>query len=468
MDNKIIRKDSLLYFKYLLLLIPITIFLWTKISSIAIYFSDTNVYFYISYLILKGKILYKDIWFTNLPLFPYISALYLKLVNGNIYTYLFSGAIEAAIASLLIFYIVSQKTKNFIFSALSLLLFLFSTVTLSNSTGQAGIFTAVLFLLLAYITFEKKKYLSTGILLAACFLTKIYFLPVILAFFIVTLTTKNIKHFLLLFMGFLVTNLIILTPFIIVSGKEMWFDIIQYSLIKKGEFLRSIIIKDFISTDFILFIVSIIALLRVHKDIFFASAAFFFYLFFFFNKSIFYLYLCMIVPFMSIYAGYLLTVLQNKFKLPIMIVPAIICAYVIYTFIHYYNSYLGLDKIDKYNQIVSEVNNDKPSYLYGTSFITTALSYSTGIPLLHESVDTDDALFITGVLNSKELTKEAIARKSDVIVWGRQYSDGNYIKREILNVAIDKELLYSKCKLANTYPFRGSYINPLFLFKCRS
>ena len=51
--------------RYFPLFIITSIFLLLKLTNLGIRMSDTNIYFYTAYELLQGKILYKDIFFTN-------------------------------------------------------------------------------------------------------------------------------------------------------------------------------------------------------------------------------------------------------------------------------------------------------------------------------------------------------------------------------------------------------------------
>ena len=106
--NKFINRKSIL--KILILLIFFAIFLKIKLAYTAInFFTDTEIYFYTAYKLIHGQMLYKDIFFTNLPLFPYISAIYLFLTGGNIYGFYFTSSIEAVLVAVFIYKIVSYN-----------------------------------------------------------------------------------------------------------------------------------------------------------------------------------------------------------------------------------------------------------------------------------------------------------------------------------------------------------------------
>src|SRR5689334_17247630 len=139
--------------KYALFLIPSSLFFFIKIIDIGVRFSDTNIYFYTAYEVLQGKLLYKDIFFTNLPLFMYISALYHFISGGSIHFYYFTAVLESIITGFLIFLIVSRQTKDKLIATLSSAIYLFSYIVLATSDHQSGVFLASLFAVLSYFFF---------------------------------------------------------------------------------------------------------------------------------------------------------------------------------------------------------------------------------------------------------------------------------------------------------------------------
>src|SRR5690349_18321904 len=93
------------YAPYLILTLP---FFLLKITNLGIWLSDTNIYFYTGYQLLQGKSLYKDIFFTNFPLIPYVSALYFVLTRGNLPLFFFTATLEVLVAGFLIYVIVKE------------------------------------------------------------------------------------------------------------------------------------------------------------------------------------------------------------------------------------------------------------------------------------------------------------------------------------------------------------------------
>lgn len=177
----------------LILLTLAAIFLAIKLPHLSIRMSDSNIYFYNGYQILHGQLLYKDIFFTNFPIIPYISAVYFLLLNGNLKLYYVTPLIETLITASFIFYIVQSKTKQLLVSTVSAAVYLFSFIILSTSDHQTGVFLASLFSVASFLAFDRKRFCLAGILSALFILTKAYFIPLALTYTVYLLIKKKYK-----------------------------------------------------------------------------------------------------------------------------------------------------------------------------------------------------------------------------------------------------------------------------------
>ena len=157
------------------LLLP---FLIIKIVNNSIRLSDTNIYFNIAHQIVNGKLLYQDIFFSNFPVFAYLSSFYFLITGKNIELFYFTSSIEVTIITVLIYFITYRKTKDYIISILSSSLYIFSLMVLSTSDHQTGVFTAVLFAVLSYLFLQERKIVLSGIFIALSIFTKAYFFPI--------------------------------------------------------------------------------------------------------------------------------------------------------------------------------------------------------------------------------------------------------------------------------------------------
>ena len=252
---------------YIPLSLLVGLFIFLKLTSLGVRVSDTNVYFYTAYEMLQGKSLYKDIFFTNFPLFMYISSLYITLTGGNIYLYYFTAVIEVAVTATIIHLIVRDKTEKVLPSTLASSIYLFSYLILATSDHQTGVFLGSVFAVLSYYFYTKKKYFLTGGFVALMILTKAYFLPVALSyFFILPLSLRSFKKPLVQFLlGGAVIGSIILLPTLLTSFSEFYRDIVEYSLIRPQGISKTAIFTALLQREFLFVLLWGISIFLIKK-----------------------------------------------------------------------------------------------------------------------------------------------------------------------------------------------------------
>lgn len=447
-----------------LLLLGILFLSLIKLPHLSIRLSDTNVYFYTAYSLLNQQLLYKDIFFTNLPLFPYISSAYYLITLGNIKMFYATALLEAITITLLIYFIVYKKTKNHSISGISSLLYMFSSIVLITSDHQVGVFTASIFMILSYIYLEKKYFFISGILAGLALLTKAYFLPIILSFIIYLLFAKKVyKHLFLFLAGFASITTILLLPFLVFSPKEFITDLF-YSVSREGG-VKNEVLWSFIQHDFILFSVLIFNLFNFKKNNLFAVISLTTIVFLFFYQGLYYIYLHSIIPFLAISFYNLSNFLTAK-KQPIKtLLPIIILFSIIINIAYYTQHFSKLSEIKDINYIVELIKNENPKYLYGTTDITPALAYLSKAPLLNNIIDTNPKIFRHKFLDSQKLTQKAIETKTIVIIRASDEKLG--IANLPINEIFDKKILRRYCKPFSSIPiYTNGEAERINLLKC--
>lgn len=445
----------------------IGILIMLRLSNLSVRLSDTNIYFYTAYEILHGKLLYKDIFFTNLPLFPYISSLYLFLSNKNILFYYFTPTIEISIITLLIYYLTYKKTKEYVTALCAALLYLFSFMVLSTSEHQTGVFLASLFAVLSYFFWDKKKYILTGIFLGLTILTKAYFLPIILSFFTTELLTKHYKEFFKISGSFFISIFVVLLPFILFAQNQLYTDIIRYSLTRLAGVSKLDIAWFFTTKDILFFILLIFNLFNFRKNVFFGCISLFSILFFFFYTDTYYLYLNFLIPFLCLSLPFFIQFLDKQFHVQKFVFPTIMVLFLSMNVYAYMSSYRNLGKISDIQELLHTIQKQKPPSLYGVNDITPALAYLTDTPLLNGIVDTNESIFRKKFLNANELTKDAIKQKAIIVTHGASYPQAG-IDEKILNGIFNKQAVQKQCKQIVSVPvFTEGVVNRVNLFRCQ-
>lgn len=452
--------------KILILLSLIFLFLTLKIANNEVRLSDTNIYFNIAYQIFNGKLLYKDIFFLNFPIFPYVSFFYYIISGKNIEYFYLTSAIEVSIITTLIYAITFNKTKSFLISIASSFLYIFSFIVLSTSDHQTGVFTASLFAVLGFFFFQKEKMFLSGVLVALSFLTKAYFVPILISLYLYTIFKKNWKNLSKFTIGLTAAGLIILLPFLILTPKQFFYEIFNFSLTRPVALSKITILWFFITKDFLLFILFIFNILNIKKNQLFALLSIFSILFFVGFQDIFYLYLNFIIPFLCISLYEMYYFLREKFKLQKFVIPTIVFIFLIYNLFVYVYSYRDLGRIYNFGTIVDKINQEKPDYLYGSNDITPALLSITKIPALGNVSDAHEYYFTKKIYDKKTLTDKAVRSKTIIITQGADYPEYN-IKQEILDNIFVKETIYENCKNILSVPVKAEgNTNRINIFKC--
>ena len=449
------------------LLLPIGILTALRLSNLSIRLSDTNVYFYTAYEILNGKLLYKDIFFTNFPLFPYISSLYLFISNKEILFYYFTPTIEISGIALLIYYLVYKKTKEYKTPLFASLLYLLSFMVLSTSEHQTGVFQASLFSVLTYLFWDKKRYILMGIFLGLTILTKAYFLPIILAFFLTFFLQKQYKALFTMSLSFGITTFVLLVPFLLFTSYDIYKDIIKYSLTRLAGVSKIDIFWFFTTHDFLFFLLLIFNLFNFRKSIFFGCVSLFSILFFFFYADSYYLYFNFLIPFLCLSLPNFMQFLDKQLYVQKFVFPTIIVIFLLLNIYTYLTYYRNLGKISNLPSLLQEIKKQKPSALYGVNDITPALAYSTQTPLLNGIVDTNESIFRKHFLNADKLTKDAIQQKAMIITHGAYYPQVG-IDEKILDGIFNKKLIKQHCKMITSIPaFTEGVTNRVNLLLCK-
>src|SRR3989344_6067421 len=452
--------------KIILLVSVISSFLIIKAVSNGVRLSDTNIYFNIAYQIFQGKLLYKDVFFSNFPFFSYVSSLYYFLMGKNIEFFYFTSSIEVAIITVFIYLIAYRKTKNFIASITSSLLYIFSFMILSTSDHQTGVFMASLFAVLSYYFLQEKKLLLSGVFIAMSFLTKAYFLPIILSLYGFLIFKKDIRKLIKFSIGIASASAIVLLPFILYAQKEFFSDIFGFSLTRPAGLSKMNIMWFFIIRDFPLFLLLLFNIVNIKKNILFGLISISSIIFFFGYQDIYYLYLNFLTPFLCISFYEFYFFFTRKLNLQKMVIPSIIFFFAFYNLFIYLSSYRDLGKLHGIDRITKKILEEKPDFLYGANDITPLLLVLTGIPPLENVNDAHEYFFTRNVYNKEFLTNKAVKNKTIVIAHGANYPQYN-IKQDILDNIFVKETIYKSCKNILSVPVLSEgNTNRINLFKC--
>ena len=451
--------------KIIPLLILIIFFLIIKTANNGVRLSDTNTYYNMAYQIFQGQLPYRDFFFSDFPFFSYVFSFYYIIIGKSIEFFYFTSSLEVAAITIFIYLIVYKKTKDYIVSITSSLLYIFSFMVLSTSDHQTGIFTASLFAVLGFY-FLKERALLSGVLIATSFLTKAYFLPIALSFYGYLIVKKSKEKLIKFTIGFILASLLILLPFLLLAPKELLSDIFGFSLTRPTGLSKINIMWFFITKDFPLFILLIFNLLNIKRNIFFGLISIFSIIFFFSYQDIYYLYLNFLTPFLGISFYEFYYFLRKNLNIQKMVIPTVIFIFILFNLFTYFSSYKDLGKLQEISQIIKTITKEKPDYLYGINDITPALISITNIPALGNVNEAHEYFFTRGIYDKELLTNEAVESKTIIITHGADYPKDN-IKQDILDNIFVKETIYKSCKNILSVPvISEGDANRINFFKC--
>ncbi len=452
-----------------MLLFLILPFLLFKFLNAGVRLSDTNVYFYTVHLLLQGKLLYRDIFFTNLPLFPYLAAFYKLATGGNIVWFYATSAIEAAGVTFFLYKIALKKSKDNSAALIASISYLFSFLVLSTSDHQTGVFAASLFAVVSYWLYLEKRTVLSGVFLGAMLATKAYFSP-ILAAGVVALAIKRDKRVFPLLAAVTGTVLLIILPSLLFAREAFVNNLFGYSLSRPAGLDKLNILWFFVRHDPLLTIVFAFSIFNFRKNLFLALVCAFSAVFIALYKDVYYLYLNMLAPYLAIGVAELYVTLKTSFArsstldsfawlVVVLAATASIFAYL--------PKYSKVQKFEAYDEAVSIIKKEKPAVLYGAVDIAPALAYGANVPLLDGVVDTNATLFRRGVLNAKKLTSHALAADAMIVATGVYYP--RVAEDLLFDEVYDKKAIKERCRLVKSFPvLTEGAINRVSLFDCRT
>lgn len=443
------------------------VFLLTKIGHITVHSSDTNGYVLAAKQILDGKLLYKDIFLTNAPLFPYISAVYTFFIGGNISLFYLTPLIEIGGICFFLYKILFETTKSKKWAAGGVIMYLNTFIVMASSHHQTGIFTATLLASAGYYFAQRNKFILSGILLAMMVMVKGYFLPVAAA---ITLYYgfRNYKHGFQIIVAATIAVVVILLPTLLLARDAFIQQIFGYTLQRSAGLDKGVVLSFFFKSHWLLLLAFISSLAFWKKNTLNLLIVSFGVAFLIIFKDIYFFYINLLVPFLIL--GTIIGIRQLTTKYPNEFVKLILIAFfavhILLTWQLYYSKYHVSGEITDYEKIVKAIKKANPEVIYGEADIAPAFSYSTGAPLLNDVIDTNLNLYRSGVYNETEMSKDFFSKKGIFIGYGAKYPALNF-DQELASEIIQQNQVKEKCTLLVSHPIvNESVANRLQIFKC--
>lgn len=442
------------------------IFLSIKLTSLAIRASDTNIYFYTAKEILAGKILYKDIFFTNFPLVPYVASFYFFLSKGNLLFYYFTASLEVVITAGLLFWISFKESKSTWMAATTSGIFLFSFILLATTQHQTGVFLATFFMTVSFLFFQKRRFTLTGVFTALALLAKAYTFPLLLAYLVVSMMEHRDK--LLSFItGIIFAGGVVLLPSLLLAPLGLWHDVFEYSLTRSQGISKTGIFWFVIQHDLLFLVLLMTNIFLIKRNLFFGLFSLFGLLFFIFYKDTYYLYLVVLLPILALSFPYIVKEIHTRFHIHQLMLPTVLIPLLLYNLIAYYTGgYNTLQKLPDPQEMAAVIKQEKPAALYGVNSITPAMAYLSNTPMLNGIVDTNDNIFRKGYLEATQLTKDTIKQHALIITEGVWYPELG-VTQDVRTEIVDQKELKKSCKHIKRFMFRSEGgTNAINFFRC--
>jgi len=453
--------------KYLILYISsIILFLAIKLPRMYFKFSDENIYFYMAKLILQGLTPYKDFYFASPPLQIYIISFFLSLFKNHLILLKLIPIISTIITSYFILRIVSKKFSEKQ-SLIASILYLFSFVVLTTTDHSTGVHLSAMFILgMVYFIYYEKPFLA-GIFGSLALLTRLYSpFPIAgAALYLLILERKKLWKFIL---GCSL-------PFFITS--------IFMQLISNGNFLESIfffrmrlvdmigipkyrILSFFTKWDLTLVIGSLFFYFTKKKKEFLLplSITTFLLIFYILYSDLYYLYLGLIIPFLSIFTSHSLMHFRKikSFNILIIIFLIFIISFNSFHYTKDHSETARITFIDEITDFIKE-NTGKKDTLYGSFEITPLVALTSNRKITNNFVDTNPKNFMTNTISIKERTEKM---KDDLkfIITKVLISNG---KIQSFEDFVDPEFLQT-CNLTKIFPIKKDYSsNAIIIWDCK-
>lgn len=459
---KIQNKNKLTYSLFFLFVV---VFILIVIKGLITYQpGDENVYYYMGRLISEGKIPYKDFFFAHPPLHIYLISSIYKIFGFNIIILKSIPLISTLISSLFVFKIAKERFGD-AEAITSSLLFLFSYTIMFNSVFSFGIDIATMFLVIGvYYLWTKNYYVLSGIFFGLAGITRLLSLIPISVILAVSLLS-NKKNFLKLSSVFLMIFLLVNGIFALFFRDAYLAPVYKFHLLKslgaRENFNEYV---DIIKLNWVLFSSALLFLfIRERKTISTLAIVSIVYLTFLMTlKKIFGFYFIIAFPFLALIGGYSIVKFWKSFNLSTRWKISVLTVLFLIFFWNLASDVMFLEKIgfkgfERGNELRDFVisNSNKDTLLFGDDSVVPLLALGTNRKIALNLVDTNDQVFISGIVNLKNILNDL--KGKDIIFIIRSAQGISYLDDV-------KVFLNNNCDFLSKFhdKIEGSYL----VYKC--
>lgn len=451
-------------------LVPIVVllFLLCKWGTVGARLSDTNIYILTARELLNGAVLYRDIVFTNAPLYPYIAIVYRFLAGGSLNMFYWAAPLEAVLIALVLWRILVHYKVRLWVILISVVSYLFSTTILATTDHSTGIFTAMLFAVLAYSSILKQRWWLSGFFLGAMLMTKGYTVPLAVGMGGYVLI-RHLRDSWKVALTSAVTIGIVLVPTILLAFPQFLDQIFGYSLQRPTGIPKLPVFMFFLSRDWWIIVFAAIGLFwwrQTGKEWGIAMLAFVFLLVY---RDVYYFYLNMTVPFLVL-AGAVGTERLLHTKYP-ELVPAVTGGFaglaILLNVTAYFGTFSTLQKIQDVSGLAKAVREMRAERIGGDADIMPAVAYEANVPRVLDILDTNATFFRTGRYSAESYTDAVLqGPRTALVMYAAEYPSYQ-VKEPVFSEVVNAERIMSTCTIVYSQPITAENMaNLLHVWQC--
>ncbi len=440
------------------------LFLLLKLTSFSYRLSDTAGYFVLGEYVLKGKLLYKDIFFTNLPLFGYICALYVWVTRHSLLAFTEVSAIEAGFCAVIIVLLLRKERVSIALQCLIVTLFLFSSLVFASTEFNTGTFTATLFALGGYYWYREKRFYLSAVLFGLAFATKGYTVPIVIAVLIYDIVSRKLQSWSFV-LPFGISVLVVFVPTLLYARTDFMQNVFGYTLTRPENIDRWEALQIFLFDNWLYFSLACLSLYRLQKQLLLNLIILITLLFLALYQDTYYFYYNIVLPFIVLTIPVTWKYITQRF--PFEITRILFIAVCGVSLLLHMQSYLAMEEsilVKEPEKLAEAVQKAHPDYVYGLFDVAPLVSYLSGVPLLNGLIDTNSKLFQRKVYDTHTITQDVFDTKTLVVLYGRSEGGRKLIME---NDIVDFERVKKDCQLHYEHPIMAAHsINRIFLMKC--
>ncbi len=412
--------------------LPILLFLAYKLSSPEHRFGDGNAYFYMADILLKGQVPYRDFLIADPPLLIYLLAPVRAIIGNNLELFLALPPLVDAITALVLF--LNLKKHRYKFASLAPAIFLFSFLIISTSNYVTGLHIVLLLLNLALL-FDKKPFLS-GVFWGLASMIKLYTAPGLLIYCGWLLYKKHYSALIRLLIGFALTCLLIVLPFLMLAPVQLIEQILLHQFNRPPGISKLRVFTFFFVNDLMLIILGVAGFIFSNKEL--VKKVFLFFLawliFYLVFKDLYYVYLGILAPWLTIGVIGLFEFIVIKWrqdglgkKISISLILLLFFSHL--PALNYYYQNIRLDGLFiQADEVAQYINSLEPGVpLYGSHEVAPLIALMTDRELFNQYADTNAQVFGSGALDIKQVSKEAM-------------EEGVFLLTKIANLEINQQI----------------------------